>query len=135
MVVAIMGLFLFLSVPTALRFYQNREVEETAQLLGTTLQRAREYSLAARNDASYGVKLFSASSSFVLFQGSSYASRYSPEDENITYPSNLIVSGTSTEIVFSRLYGTSTMSGYWTVANDGSEIRISVSTSGLVEIQ
>lgn len=132
-VIAVSAVVLGLTVPTSLRFYQNQLVDDTARTLKDTLRRARAYSSAIRNGASYGVKILPGS--FVLFQGASYSSRVASEDEAIMYPSNITVTGTVSEFDFSKLYATSTASTTIQIFGDAGTVVIGVNAYGKIELQ
>lgn len=124
------------TVPVAIRFYQGQLVDDTARLLKDTLRRAHDASIARRNDRAHGVKIITASSTFVHFEGSSYATRVPSADELITYPDSISISASTTEVTFSELYGTSTISETWTLSMfAGASSGLSINSQGLVELQ
>lgn len=123
-----------LTVPTMIRFYRSQIVDDTAKNMVDSLRRAHQYSIAQVDGQSYGVKLLPLSNSYVLFQGSSYALRNTVEDEVETYPSIVTIDATSTEVVFSRLHGTSTVSGTWTLSG-GLTRSIIISPQGTINLQ
>ncbi len=124
-----------LLVPVGYRLYRNTLQDDTSRLLVETLRRARTYAQTGRDDAAYGVKVVSASSSFVLFQGNSYAARNASEDEVIEYPSTVTISASSTEVTFSRLYGTSTVDGAWTVSFGSLSSIVDINQQGKIELE
>ena len=124
-----------LLIPIGFRLYRNTLVDDTSRTLVETLRRARTYAQTGRGDAAYGVKIVSASSSLVLFQGNSYAARNASEDEVIEYPSTVTISASSTETVFSRLYGTSTVDGAWTVSFGALTSVVSINRQGTIELE
>lgn len=127
-------LFAFM-LPVAMRFYRQQVVDDTSRTLIDTLKRARAQAIAQRNDAAHGVRVITASSTFVLFQGNSFATRVTSEDEIIEYPSSLTITATTTEVVFSRLYGTSTIDETWTVGLGSIQSQIRINSQGLIEIE
>lgn len=134
-VIAASAVVLLFTVPVAIRFYQNQLVDDTARLLVDTLRRAHDYSVAQRDSQPHGVKIVSASSTMVHFEGNSYASRNASVDELITYPPTIMITGTSTEVVFSKLYGTSTISDIWNVNMDGTTSSISINSQGTIDLR
>ncbi|MFH1078340.1 MAG: prepilin-type N-terminal cleavage/methylation domain-containing protein [Patescibacteria group bacterium] len=130
-VIGAIAVLMLVTAPLTIRSYQNQLVAETAQSLAETLRRAQAYSSAARNDSSFGVKILS--DRFVLFQGRSYAARVAAQDEDIAYPTTVTVSGTASEVTFSKLYATSSMSGTFTVVGAGGTIDIGVNAAGTIE--
>jgi len=129
------GVVLFtLTVPAALRFYRSQLVDDTAKSLVDSLRRARQYSLAQVDGASYGVQLLPLSNQYVLFQGNSYVTRNANEDIVETYPSIISISAPTTEVVFSKLYGTSTIAETWSLSG-GTERDIVISSQGIIDLQ
>jgi prepilin-type N-terminal cleavage/methylation domain-containing protein len=134
-VIGIAAILMYMTATMSVRFYQNQQVDDTSRSLLEALRRARTYAVAARGDSAAGVKILSASSSIVVFRGSSYGLRDTTEDEVIDFSPIVTISGTSTEVVFSRLYGTSTVSETWTVSNQSVQQAVSINAAGTVEIQ
>jgi prepilin-type N-terminal cleavage/methylation domain-containing protein len=132
-VIALMVAVAGLTLPSALRFYQNQIVDDTARSLQDALRRARQSAASRRNDSAFGVKI--QSDRFILFQGSSFAGRTAAEDETTTYPASVSVTGTFDEIVFSRLYATSSASGTISVVGEGFTSAILINNAGKIEIQ
>lgn len=124
-----------LLAPVGFRLYRQTIMDDASRTLVETLRRARTYAQTGRGDAAYGVKIVSASSSLVLFQGNSYAARNTSEDEMIEYPSTVTISASSTETVFSRLYGTSTVDGVWTVSFGALTSIVSINRQGAIELE
>ncbi len=126
-------IFMF-TVPAFLGFYRSQIVDDTAKNLVDSLRQAQQYSMIQLEGRSYGIKLLPLSNSYVLFQGDSYATRNTAEDEVDTYPSIISIDATSTEVVFSRLYGTSTFSGTWTISG-GQTRSIDISQGGIIDLR
>lgn len=122
-------------IPVGFRLYRAQLVDDTSRLLVETLRRARAYAQSGRNDSAYGVKVVTASSSLVLFQGQSFSGRIALEDEILDYPSTVVITGTSTEAVFSRLYGTSTISETWTVTHGSQSLGVSINAQGVIDLE
>lgn len=133
LVIAFSALIFGLTLPVSLRFYQNYVTDDAAETLKSTLRRARAYASAERQGSGYGVKILPGE--FVLFQGSTYASRTVAEDEHIDYSAALTVTGTSDEIRFSPLYATSSVSGTINIAGDAGQRTISINSAGKIETQ
>lgn len=132
MVVIAATLFV-LTLPMAIRFYQAQISGDAAQTLLEALRRARTNAAAARNDSPHGLRV--TSSSFVVFQGPSYASRTAAEDEILDYADTLAVSGTRLEFVFSKLYATTTAGTVQLAGPAGAPVSITVASSGVVDIR
>jgi hypothetical protein len=106
-----MALFLIMGtifIPTGIRMYQTQVMYETADSLGASLRRAQAYAYAGRHGASFG--LFISGSSYVLFEGESYASRNTDFDEQFSIPSSIEVAGME-EIVFAAASGAPSATG------------------------
>jgi prepilin-type N-terminal cleavage/methylation domain-containing protein len=132
-VIAATGILIALTVPVGLRFYERNLVADTARNLQSVLWRARTYAIAARNDQPAGVRILPGQ--FVLFQGASYASRTASLDEIFSYEDVVTVTGTVSEIVFSKLYATSTASGTMQViGNAGTSLNVTISPAGRVDL-
>jgi hypothetical protein len=119
----------------AIRFYQSQLVDDTARTLVDTLRRAHDSAVAQKDSQAHGVKINTASSTIVHFEGTSYATRITSADESIDYPPSLSITGTSTEVTFSKLYGTSTISDIWNVNMDGTTSSISINPQGVIDLQ
>jgi Tfp pilus assembly protein FimT len=135
LVVAGAAILMVITTPIILRVYQNVLVDEAAQTLRQALRGARSNALSNRNDSPFGVRIFDVSSTLVVFQGASYATRNAAEDELITYSDTANITGTSTEVVFSRLYGTSTVDGIFTVTNGSRTISVRVNSYGTIQVE
>lgn len=134
-VMSISAVILLFTIPVAISYYQRQLVDDTARLLVDTLRRAHDSAIAQKDSQPHGVKINTASSTFVHFEGTTYASRVTSADEAIGYPPNLSITGTSTEVTFSKLYGTSTISDLWNVNLDGVTSTISINTQGTIDLQ
>ena len=135
LVMAGSAILLAFTLPIAIRFYQGQLVDDTARTLVDTLRRAKASAIAQKDSQPHGVKLNTASSTFVHFEGTSYATRIPSADETIDYPSSMTIASTSTEVTFSELYGTSTISDLWSVNIDGASSKISISPQGVIDLQ
>lgn len=95
----IIGVFMF---PISVSFLQSQILDETTELLLSSMRRAEMQAMYEKHDSSFGVKLLS--DSYVLFEGDSYSSRNVSEDEVFQIPSALTVSGID-EVVFLQRTG------------------------------
>ncbi|MDP3956596.1 MAG: prepilin-type N-terminal cleavage/methylation domain-containing protein [bacterium] len=96
----IMVILLALGTPVTVDFYQSQLVTSERDNLVSILKRARTLSLANKNKSAHGVYI--DNNQYLLFEGSSYASRNTAYDESFAHTSALIFSGVS-EIVFAPL--------------------------------
>lgn len=134
-VIAISSVIFAFSIPVGLNYYRHQLVDDSSRLLVETLRRAHSSSVAGKADSAYGVRFFSASNTLVLFQGPSYAGRNAAEDEIITISSSITISGSSTEAVFSKIYGTSTVNEIWNVSFGDITASVFINNQGLVEME
>lgn len=123
------------SIGAFVQFYQTSLVDDTSRTLKDMLRRARAQAMAQRNNAAWGVRVVTTTDMVVLFEGNSYATRDVPEDESFELPGDVIVSSTVYEVVFSRLYGTSTASTTWQITNGGVSDVILINSAGLIQLQ
>jgi len=135
MVLAISAVMLLMSAPLVFQFYQNQLVTDASKQLQDTLTIARTYSVANLGDTPHGVRIFPASSTYVLFQGETYATRLTSEDQTYPVSPSVTVTATSTEVVFSQLYGTSTVDGVWSVFAGTFSRNIRIYSSGNIEME
>jgi len=125
-IIAIMvGLGLFVS----LEFYRSSDLNSERDILLSVMRRARTQAL----DNVYGLQhgVFVSPSSYIIFAGSSYASRAAQYDETFPRSNAISVSGLS-EIVFSALASTSTSSGTIILADATASTTMSVNNEGQI---
>ncbi len=134
MVIAIGVAILAISAPFAFQFYQNQLVTDTSKQLQDTLDIARSYAVANLGDAPHGVRVFPASSTYVLFQGDDYATRTVTEDQVYHFSPSVTLAATTTEVVFSQLYGTSTVDEVWSIYAGTLYRNLHIRSSGNIEV-
>ncbi len=128
---AVTAVLMLLTVPVTAGFYRSRMHDQSVRDLESLLRRARTYAIDQRNDLPSGVKILPGS--YVLFVGESYASRTTALDESFEYPTFVTTSGSISEVVFSKLHGTSTASGtIRLLTTEGVEDQITIFSSGVV---
>lgn len=110
-VMAILGIFVLIASQTLGLFTQQVNLNTTSQRIVSTLQLARNKTLAAEDESQYGVHF--EQSKYTLFKGSTYSSsdpdnkEYSISTTEI-YEINLTVGD---DIIFDRIRGTTANSG------------------------
>ncbi len=136
-VLIVIGIIIILSA-TTLPLYSNLQISSQLNdgnlLIIQTLRTAREKSLVGYNDSSYGVKFLS--NSFILYQGSSYATRNSFYDRITELSPVLSISTTLTndEINFSKGLGEPNNIGTIILShNSGGEREIFINSLGKIE--
>lgn len=136
-VLIVIGIIIILSAAT-LPLYSNLQISSQLNdgnlLIIQTLRTAREKSLVGYNDSSHGVKFLS--NSFILYQGSSYATRNSFYDRITELSPVLSISTTLTndEINFSKGLGEPNNIGTIILShNSGGEREIFINSLGKIE--
>ena len=125
-IVVISGLGLFVS----LDFYKTYALNSERDIVVGILMKARNKAANNFNQSAHGV--FVDSTGYMVFQGSSYASRNTSYDELIKRNNSVTASGLS-EIVFEQLTGGLTTSeGDVTLNNNVKSINISLNNEGRI---
>lgn len=126
LVIAIIAVLAGITVPLAQTLQTKNDLELTANGLARTLGRARTLAQAVASDTLWGIYI--GTSTYTLFQGTSYATRVTSSDELLDIPPDVSATGT-VEFVFSKLYGELTTSSVVTLTtptNDSRILRINV---------
>jgi prepilin-type N-terminal cleavage/methylation domain-containing protein len=131
-VIAIFLVVLAGSVPFVTGFYVTQKLEEAAADIMFTMRRAQSQSIAGLGDSQFGVRL--ESSEYILFQGSSYATRDSSQSEVFALPSGVVTTNFN-EVVFSKTFGTSTQNASLTVSFNSLSKTIQLTTDGRIELK
>lgn len=136
----VLGIVFLIAVTSPI--YGNLQVsgqtKETSFQIVQFLREAREQSVAGQNSARHGVKF--EEKRYILYQGSSYASRQSEYDREINLNSSLTLSwslaGGSDEVNFLLGYGTPNSTGTVTVSHSaGGQRDIFVNSFGMIDIE
>lgn len=129
-VVAMTFLVAALTLPVALAFVESQVLDEMTNDVASVLRRANSQAVFGKHASSFGVKILP--SSFVLFEGSSYAERVTAEDEIFSFSSNLNLSGPD-EIVFAKISGTTSATGTISISVSNKQREITVYENGKIE--
>jgi len=121
-----------LTIPVGVNFYRSQTLSETTSDVLGAARRAQAQAMFQKNDSDFGVKFLS--DSYVLFQGSSYATRVQSEDEIFFLPTGITAGGID-EVVFRKLAGTASLTGVLAVSSGGSSQGIAINREGKVERQ
>lgn len=132
LVVALGTVITALTVPVGIRFFQTQSLDESADTLLSNLRRAEAQAMFQKNDSAFGVKFLSGS--YILFQGSSYASSTQSEVESFSLPSGITMSGID-EVVFAKLTGVPNATGTLTMTSGGGSRALNINAQGKVERQ
>jgi prepilin-type N-terminal cleavage/methylation domain-containing protein len=130
LVIALMGIVSIAAFPLSVSLYNLQVLNDTKSSLLATLRQAHVSALTQKNDTDHGVKLLP--DSYVLFEGSSYATRNEAADHVISFAPTVTATGAD-EIVFTKFTGLPTATGTVTI-EAGEESRvILVRESGITE--
>ncbi|MDA1337360.1 MAG: hypothetical protein O3C23_01140 [bacterium] len=138
-VVGIIGLFLGLSIPQLRSFGQGAKLQNTGKEVVAALRLAQSKTLASEGALQYGV-YFNVPGQYILFEGTSYATRNVGNDVIVVLEKTVEVSsvalGGGNEVVFSRLTGQASAQGSITfrlVKDISSTKVVSVLLSGAIQ--
>lgn len=127
-VLGIMATLFSLTAPSIISSYGDYQFREERNVLVSTLRRARSISMTGANGKDHGLKI--ASSSYVIFEGSSWNTRDISKDIDSPRNPSIAITGGS-EIVFSYLTGKSTTT-LLTISEGSNVASISINQEGLV---
>ncbi len=130
MTIGIAAIVFGLGLSFGLNIYQSQMLNAERDNLAVILGRARSESLGNLNESDHGVYI--GSDSYVIFEGSAYASRNAAGDEVFPRTSGLAVSGLS-EVVFRSLDARVANPGTITLTNGVRTIAVSVNSEGMVD--
>jgi prepilin-type N-terminal cleavage/methylation domain-containing protein len=132
LVVGIAIIIFFLSAPFGLNFYRTQILNETQSDVVSALQTARHNSILQKNDSPFGVHF--ETDSYTIFQGSTYASRDTTQDQVFNLTGDIEISGpdADNEILFSKLTGGTTDTGTTTITYGELSKEILVTDIGLI---
>lgn len=130
LVLVILVLLAAVSLPLALNFYQNQQLEVKENEVVQALRKAQFRAMAGKEDSSFGVYFFS--NKFILFKGASFLSRDSRFDEEFEMPKAISRSGLS-EIVFSKLEGIPSLTGNIILSAGNRSETISINGIGTID--
>lgn len=123
----IMSVFMF---PLGFSFYQSQMLDETQSGIVSALRRAQMFSVSGKHDSAFGVRFIEQA--YVIFEGQSYQTRTSSQDEVFVISSMMHIAGLQ-EVVFTPISGEPDIVGDITVGT-GSQVRtIEIYGSGLIE--
>lgn len=129
--VTIIGVLAGLSLPIYGSFQNRNDLDITAESTANALRRAQTYARGSKDDSQWGVEV--QSTAITLFKGTSFASRDTTYDETITVASTVGVSGSLTEVLFSKLSGAPSTTGDITLTAITNDVRtVSINAKGMV---
>lgn len=128
MVVAIMAIMLAAGLPATFDFYLNYQFDSEYDTAVSAFRLARNLAMVNYNESDHGVYL--ADEEFIVFQGTTYATRDTSKDRSYPRASVITITGSS-ELVFTALSGQTASTTY--AVSDGRKSRdIFINSEGLV---
>jgi prepilin-type N-terminal cleavage/methylation domain-containing protein len=118
--VSLIAILSVIILPVSLSLYGRNALHVDLEQVSETLRRAQLLAVASNGDSRWGI--FLSTGMLTLFQGESYASRVSANDETVALVSRLSPSS-MTEIVFSKIIGEPNGTGSIILMNDYNETR------------
>lgn len=132
LVIAIVAVLLALTIPLGINFYNSQQLDTVTEEIIQALRRAQLQSMS-QADYSFGVYLGSGQSGqYVLFRGSSYASR--DDEEIFSVSESLSFSGLS-EVVFSKVEGIPSALGDIILTSNNGVRTININQAGRINEQ
>ncbi len=131
LVLGLMAILFSLGLLVSMDFYRQKILGAERDIVVAVLKRARNEAQNNINQSSHGVYLGSASN-YVIFQGNTYASRNTNFDEMFSRSGGIVLNGPS-ELAFSSLDGSSSVSGTISISNGIQTSTISVNTEGRID--
>jgi len=116
--------------PAVVDYYSNYRMVSAQQDLVSVLRKAQALAMSNQYEEQYGVYI--ASSSFVVFRGSSYASRTSAFDDPVSYSAAITITG-PTEIIFAQLSGRASATGTLMLSSGAYTRSAALNNEGRVE--
>ena len=113
-VVAIAALLVGIAIPSFDTLTSQIGAADAATVYAQALRRAEALSVSGRNDAGWGVEI--ATSSIILFKGSTYTARDTTYDDQYAASISFTVSGV-TEVDFAKFTGLPNTSGTTTITD------------------
>jgi len=127
LVVGIIGLLTTISTSVYNSFKTHENLEITTIGVVEAIRHAQGNSQSGKGDSSWGVKVLASSA--VIFKGSSYASRDTSADQSLGFSGGVEASGLS-EIVFTKIIGSTTDTGTVTLTNSYGSKNILINEKG-----
>ncbi len=123
----IVGVFMF---PLGISFYRSQMANEAIEGIQSALRRAQTFSMTGKHDSSFGVKFFE--DSYLLFEGESYASRDTSQDELYAIGAHIEDSSLD-EVVFELFSGSPSAAGVIEVSSGEKSGQIEVTEAGRIQ--
>lgn len=128
-VLAIFFVLVAIFTPMAISFYQMEALNKTQDQLVWLLREARDNAVNQKNNSFFGVRVLE--DNFILFQGESYINRIETEDQVVSFPDNIKISGDD-EIIFAPTTGFVSSNGLIKLISAGVSKEINVNKIGVI---
>jgi len=132
LVIVVMAILIGFGLPLSFGLYKNQQLDITSQGVVQALRDAQQKAMGVENDSSFGV--YFNSNNYILFQGSSFASRNSQYDEVFDFSRLITISGLQ-EIVFSKSEGLPSATGDIILSNTDRTKTININNLGRVNLE
>ena len=143
--IAIIGILFTVSIPVFNSFYKKSDLREGTEMVIGAVKLALTRTLASQGESQWGVYFTNLSEpdSFILFKGPDYSTRETSEDRVYYVPeetefTDMDVNGTTTEVVFERVTGTTNNFGSIALAlisDNTSSSTVFIDSSGQVGVK
>ncbi len=129
--VAIIAMLVGVSLPIYETYARRNDLDLTVQGTAAMLRRAATYARAMNKDSIWSVKV--EPTKLTLFQGATFVSRDTANDEVIQIPGSVVPSGVS-EIQFAKLSATPNTTGSITLTSSTNDVRtVTINAKGSVD--
>ncbi|PIV90714.1 hypothetical protein COW46_01040 [Candidatus Gracilibacteria bacterium CG17_big_fil_post_rev_8_21_14_2_50_48_13] len=127
--VALLALVAGVSIPVSFSWVASVDQRQAVRILTTSLEEARTYARANKNDGDWGVQV--ENGSVIVFQGANYASRVVGEDRSWSLPGGVDVTGAS-GVVFAKVTGIPSSYPVFTLTKGSNVSTVTVGALGTV---
>lgn len=127
--IGILAALMALTTPFTINMYRRYQLIAERNIFTALLREAREMSLGGQGAASHGVYI--DTSQYVLYEGTSYATRTTSKDQTFPRETNVTITG-PTELAFAYLTG-NTPSKSFTLTNSTKTTKIFINKQGRID--
>ncbi|MEK9180393.1 MAG: type II secretion system protein [Patescibacteria group bacterium] len=128
-VLAISAVIFSFTLGVGVDFYQSQALISERDTLLSLLRSARVNAMDNINQSDHGISV--GTTTYVVFEGSSYASRNTEFDQGFPHSPGVVFSGPG-EIVFAALEGTPNVSGTVSISNARGRSDIAINSEGRI---
>ena len=128
-VLALLGVLATFTLFISLDYYRSATLRSERDTVVTILEKARSQSMNNIDQSPHGLHI--TTSSYILFEGSTWASRAQALD--ISFPVSGGVTATGNDIIFSQLSGATTAATIYLTDLNGKQLPVSVNTEDAID--